>query len=196
MYGRQLLVFLSLVSCGSCFLTHHTFSFQNCGDNNTDYIHVTNFDILPKPITVPGILNVTITGDVRKSLGNDSRLNVTIEKKLLGRWTKVPCVSSVGSCIYDNPCEFVQVFAAKGGKCPDAFVNNGIPCTCPFNPSQLSMPYSIFNISSIRDSFQWLVDGDFRFTVNVLKDTQNVGCFTTTMTMKRSDHHHSGFLFS
>lgn len=60
---------------------------------------MTNFDVTPKPVHVPGNLTVSIVGDLSHTLPANShyRLNVTMDKKLLGNWHAVPCAHKVGT---------------------------------------------------------------------------------------------------
>ena len=57
--------------------------------------------------------------------------------------------------LYDDPCEFLQSFA-KGHSCPKAFTDNGLACTCPFNPVSLNVPPSTIYIGSVSAAWQFL----------------------------------------
>lgn len=69
------------------------------GDPATRVITVSHFDIFPKPIAIPG--NITTDYDItihrRIPTNTHYRLNVTMEKKLLGNWHSVPCSRGVGT---------------------------------------------------------------------------------------------------
>ncbi|CAG2229579.1 SLIT2 [Mytilus edulis] len=82
-------------SCDSGF----TGSLCDTGDPATRVITVSHFDIFPKPIAIPG--NITTDYDItihrRIPTNTHYRLNVTMEKKLLGNWHSVPCSRGVGT---------------------------------------------------------------------------------------------------
>jgi hypothetical protein len=48
-------------------------------------------------VVIPGNVTIAVQGNVLHKFGNDVRMVVTMEKQLLGVWTKVPCAQSVGS---------------------------------------------------------------------------------------------------
>lgn len=77
----------------------HTISLRVSGDPATRAITVSHLDFSPKPLRIPG--NVTTAYDIKihRRIGKDShlRLNVTMDKKLLGRWHSVPCSRQVGT---------------------------------------------------------------------------------------------------
>lgn len=65
----------------------------------TRVVYVDNFDVSPKPILIPGNISVTLNSHIAHKLVADNyyRLNVMIEKKLLGRYHNVPCIHGIGS---------------------------------------------------------------------------------------------------
>jgi len=58
-----------------------------------------DFDVSPKPLKIPGNATVTLIGDIAHKLAANShyRLNVTMDKMLLGHWHHVPCNHKVGT---------------------------------------------------------------------------------------------------
>lgn len=44
---------------------------------------------------------------------------------------------------FDNPCELFSAFEISGN-CPVQLAAHGIPCTCPFNPTTIDLPPSVF----------------------------------------------------
>ena len=66
--------------------------------------------------------------------------------------------------IYDNPCEFLSAFKTSG-TCPTQLEANGLPCTCPFNPTNINLPPSVFHVTQISAAWQWIAS----VSLNVLK---------------------------
>jgi hypothetical protein len=56
------------------------------------------------------------------------KASVLIEKSILGKYIKLPCIDNVGSCYYDDLCQLLNQIS----QCPDPLVAAGIPCQCPF----------------------------------------------------------------
>lgn len=63
----------------------------------------------------------------------------------------------------DNPCEFLSAFETSG-TCPTQLTSHGLPCTCPFNPSAINLPPSVFHVRHLDPAWLNLVIVSIRFT--------------------------------
>jgi hypothetical protein len=56
-------------------------------------------DMSPKPLTIPGNATITLIGNLTHTLPVNShyKLNVTMDKQLLGQWHHIPCKNKVGT---------------------------------------------------------------------------------------------------
>lgn len=81
------------------FIKKNCIDLQFVADPKTRVIEMTTFDVSPKPLVLPGTATVTIIGNIAHQLAVNShyRLNVTMDKKLLGHWHAVPCAKKVGT---------------------------------------------------------------------------------------------------
>ncbi|XP_078313184.1 ganglioside GM2 activator-like [Crassostrea virginica] len=156
------------------------------------YVTFTSVSVSPSPVVLPGNMTIGVQGTVYHHFGTDVRMVVKMDKLLLGQWTKVPCSQNVGSCNYDNPCEFLSAFKTSG-TCPPQLTSHGLPCTCPFNPSSINLPPSVFEVAQINAAWQWLATGRFRVQAEMIHGHDIVGCFHVEMDIKRSGG--GGFLF-
>ncbi|XP_052086942.1 ganglioside GM2 activator-like [Mytilus californianus] len=189
----SLIWFFTFVASGfALFATHNTFKWSDCSDPNTRVLHMTGFDVSPKPVHIPGNLSVTIVGDLAHRLQTNShyRLNVTMDKKLLSNWHAVPCAHKVGTCVYDDPCEFLQTFSSNH-TCPQAFIDNGLSCTCPFDPVTLNVKNAAVEVKTIPQAWSFLANGDFRARVEVLDGSKMIGCLRAELSITIPCH---GFL--
>lgn len=50
----------------------------------------------------------------------------------------------------DNPCELLSAFVLGNGF-PCALLAHGIPSTCPFNPSSINLPPTVFEIRRVNE---------------------------------------------
>ncbi|XP_048779326.2 ganglioside GM2 activator-like [Ostrea edulis] len=157
------------------------------------YVTFTSVTVSPSPVVIPGNVTIGVQGTVHHHFGTDVKMVVHMDKYLLGVWTKVPCSQNVGSCNYDNPCEFLSAFKSSG-TCPAQLTAHGLPCTCPFNPSNINLPPSVFEVTQISQAWQWLATGKFRVQAEMIHGQKVVGCFHVEMDIKRSGHS-GGFLF-
>lgn len=60
----------------------------------------------------------------------------------------------------DNPCELLSAFVLGNG-CPCALLVRGIPCTCPFNPSSIDLPPSVFEIRPVNEYIKFFFQVSF-----------------------------------
>ncbi|XP_061177341.1 ganglioside GM2 activator-like [Saccostrea echinata] len=162
-----------------------TVTWRDCVPSSTahPYVTFTSVSISPDLVVLPGNVTIGVQGTVHHHFGKDVRMVVHMDKYLLGVWSKVPCHSNVGSCNYDNPCEFLSAFATSG-TCPHQLEAHGLPCTCPFNPSDINLPPSVFEVTKINAAWNWLATGKFRVQAEMIHGNDIVGCFHVEMDIK------------
>ncbi|XP_061177342.1 ganglioside GM2 activator-like [Saccostrea echinata] len=162
------------------------YKWHDCVPSTTahPWVTVNSISISPDPAVLPGNLTIGITGTVNHPFGTDVKMNVYMDKQLLGVWTKVPCANNVGSCNYDNPCEFLSAFKTSG-TCPQQLTDHGLPCTCPFNPDSINLPPSVFQVTNIAPSWEWLATGHFRVRAEMIHNHAVVGCFELELEIQR-----------
>nr|XP_034331269.1 ganglioside GM2 activator-like [Crassostrea gigas] len=160
------------------------FTWKDCVPTTTAHPYVTFTSMSLEPSTpkveLPGNITVGIQGTVHHKFGTDVRMVVHMDKKLLGQWTQVPCALNVGSCNYDNPCEFLAAFETSGS-CPTQLAAHGLPCTCPFNPTNIDLPKSVFQVSHLNAAWQFLATGEFRVRAEMIHGHDIVGCFEVAL---------------
>ncbi|XP_048779323.2 ganglioside GM2 activator-like [Ostrea edulis] len=161
--------------------------FRDCVPSTTahPYVTFTSVTVSPSPVVIPGNLTVGMQGTVHHHFGTDVSMVVHMDKYLLGAWTKVPCTRNVGSCNYDNPCEFLSAFKSSG-TCPPQLTAHGLPCTCPFNPSDINLPPTVFQVTHINAAWHWMASGKFRVQAEMIHGHEVVGCFHVEMDINRS----------
>ena len=100
---------------------------------------------------------------------------------------------NIGSCVYDDLCGLIKsVLDLNETNCPQNLIDNGIPCTCPFNLpirelninenfqipalSNFSNPWLVF--------FTYLPSGDFDVTIKLTIDNTNISCLNIKFSIK------------
>ncbi|XP_067660754.1 uncharacterized protein [Haliotis asinina] len=151
---------------------------KDCGVGDS-WVSVNQFDFRPDSFDIHLEFTTSFDATITHSIADQVTLDVLIEKKLLGRYTRVPCMGDFGSCHYTDPCQFLNKFK-QHGTCPVQLTANGIPCTCPFNPDRLLMPMTKFSIYNLRSPWKYfLSNADYylKITINEKRDQQLRGCF-------------------
>ncbi|XP_019482770.1 PREDICTED: ganglioside GM2 activator isoform X2 [Hipposideros armiger] len=113
------------------------FSWENC-DDGKDPVVIKSLTVEPNPIVEPG--NVTVSVETQTSVTLDAPLKVelTVQKEVVGFWVKVPCVEQTGSCTYEDMCDILDTFIPPGELCPEPLHTYGLPCHCPFKEAHPS----------------------------------------------------------
>ncbi|CAE1311651.1 GM2A [Acanthosepion pharaonis] len=118
------------------------FHFSDCG-NNTSIIKFLNLEVCPDPVLTPGQIAITFKIQFKKTIVDKLRADVKLTKKVAGVHVKIPCIASVGSCVYDNICNKLALIK----HCPKPLVEHGFNCKCPFKQGIISIPWLKFSIS-------------------------------------------------
>ncbi|XP_071114306.1 ganglioside GM2 activator-like [Haliotis cracherodii] len=158
------------------FQSTGTLEWRDCGVGDS-WVSIHQLNASPSPIKLPGDFMVSLDGTITHNLADELTLDVLLEKAMLGRYTKWPCVHDVGTCHYTDPCHFLNRYLNRA-YCPPQLTANGIPCTCPFNPDRLHMPPTRFTASSISDNWKFMASGDYhvKITLNDKHTKQLRGC--------------------
>jgi len=157
------------------------FSWENCGSTN-DPIQIKSLSVAPSPIVFGK--NITISFDIKLTQTiTAATVDLLIEKKVIG-WMNIPCVSNIGSCTYDDACAMMSELNIT---CPEEFVQNGIPCECPYPAGSYVLPSTTWGpIPLPPPILDWLTDGDYRVTVK-MTDPNNgdarLGCYIVTLSL-------------
>ena len=90
---------------------------------------------------------------------------------------EVPCIDNFGSCTYNDVCSMLP----SPGECPPFFVQQGIPCDCPF-------PSGIYEAKSVDlevDLPTKIPSGEYTILAD-LKNKQlgHVGCILIDLNVK------------
>lgn len=142
-------------------------SWSDCADPKTSGVKLSRIEV-SDPVILPGNLSIGFEGVTSKVLDRGSPFKVRMQKKVGFLWVDVPCQNSngpgsnrIGSCDYKDFCNH---WPLPGPDCPQAYKDNGIPCTCPFPIGKYSMPLSFVGAITQVKIPQWLAKGDFKIT--------------------------------
>ncbi|XP_069460607.1 ganglioside GM2 activator-like [Ambystoma mexicanum] len=156
------------------------FSWSTC-DDLPHPVTIESLSISPDPIHIPGDVTVAVVISTSIDLERPLMLNLTLEKKFLGAWIKIPCLDNLGSCTYDA-CDLLDTWFPVGQPCPEPLLTYGIPCHCPFIVGTSSLPSSVFYIPAIPLP-SWLESGTYRVK-GILSNAQGeVGCVHIHVTL-------------
>ncbi|KAK7108452.1 ganglioside GM2 activator-like [Littorina saxatilis] len=166
-----LLAVLSVVACAfaadpsdkSLFHDTHSLLWRDCGGSDA-WIKMSDFNMTPKPLRLPGHAALTVHGiNNGPGISQNAVLDVNIQKRLLNKWTQIPCTGDLGTCRYNDTCHFIQVLFPQG-KCPQEFTDNGLPCTCPFtigHGKSITLNDDAVEMGAVKPIYTWLTTGEF-----------------------------------
>jgi len=121
---KATIVFVALLAVA---LAGEEFSYECCGNPNVDPLVIKSMSVSPAPIKQGQ--NVTVSMDVNVAVDfTDFKVVLVMEKATSsGKWIKIPCIDDIGSCTYDNACDFLAKIPES--ECPTAILPFG--CHCP-----------------------------------------------------------------
>nr|XP_046181006.1 ganglioside GM2 activator-like [Oncorhynchus gorbuscha] len=161
------------------------FSWENCGKPDDPAVLKT-LTLSPDPITVPGDLTASASGNTTVELAAPLAVNVTLEKEVAGFWVTVPCLEEIGSCHYTDGCDLLNQLIPPGQDCPEPLHTYGIPCHCPFkavslycSPSTVPLKLWTSNI----DLPYWLTNGHYRVQGVLGAMGKELGCLKITLSV-------------
>jgi len=149
------------------------FSFQPCDPTNKGTFDVTSLTLGPDPLVFPGPLNIGFSVNVVSAVDAPLNTVVTLKKRVGSVWIKIPCIGNIGSCTYGDLCENLSTIS----ECPGPFVDNGVPCKCPFKKGTYKLPSTSFDVDSAL-----FPSGDYFGQANMTINGGFVGCYNLTAT--------------
>eukprot|EP01115_Flamella_aegyptia_P013964 TRINITY_DN76811_c0_g1_i1.p1 TRINITY_DN76811_c0_g1~~TRINITY_DN76811_c0_g1_i1.p1 ORF type:complete len:208 (-),score=96.63 TRINITY_DN76811_c0_g1_i1:39-662(-) len=147
-----------------------TFSWKPCASNNQ--VVLQQLSVSPDPIVLGQNITVSFAAQLDTTISS-GKLSLTIEKKIFGVWTEIPCVDGVGSCNYDDFCSLFDTTKP----CDPIFNQYHLECKCPFTAGDYSISPAI-SIETKNPNLSWLTNGDF-YAKGQLFDSNgnNVACY-------------------
>uniref|UniRef100_A0A0B6YZD6 MD-2-related lipid-recognition domain-containing protein n=1 Tax=Arion vulgaris TaxID=1028688 RepID=A0A0B6YZD6_9EUPU len=117
-----------------------SFSWKNCG-SSSDLLVINDLSVTPDPVRIPGAISLTFNISIKEIFDSPLKLALEVEKYEAFFWLHIPCIDGKGSCTFDDICPQLA-----SSTCPKPFVDNNIPCKCPFSQGNYSLPTSIFTV--------------------------------------------------
>ncbi|KPP71563.1 ganglioside GM2 activator-like [Scleropages formosus] len=157
------------------------FSWENCGPSGAPAV-VKSLDVSPDPIIIPGSLTAAAAGRTTVELSSPLQVNLTLEKEVAGFWVKVPCLEDIGSCVYPDVCQLLDMVIPPGQDCPEPLHTYGLPCHCPFKAGDYTLPKSDFYVPYV-ELPSWLTNGNYRAEATVSCQQKEVACLKVSFSL-------------
>lgn len=149
---------------------------NTCGGPH-DPIHLKSLDV---PETINLEKNITVSADlaITSTLSSPIKVKVTTKRKFLMFWVPVPCIDDqFGSCTFDDIC-VIKPFG-NSSACLPVFVENNIPCVCPFQPAEYQLNGASIDLRQINIPEE-LVSGKYYVKADIEnKAGTRLGCYET-----------------
>jgi ganglioside GM2 activator len=74
--------------------------------------------------------NIKVSGSLSTEVNliGPVKASVSLKRSVWGIWIPVPCTKKLGSCTYNNLCDYGY---PQNKTCPEVFLKNNVPCRCP-----------------------------------------------------------------
>ncbi|BFZ15278.1 hypothetical protein BsWGS_18317 [Bradybaena similaris] len=144
-----------------------TYKYDNCGNPSKEVGNITSLIIGPDPLQFPGPLYVEFSGVAKQTVQSPITVALLLEIKVGNNYVKIPCISQIGSCTYEDVCELLSQIT----ECPAPLVSAGIPCQCPFPQGAYNLPRTEFDVT-----VPVFPAGDYHAVANITSSTTSVAC--------------------
>eukprot|EP01116_Phalansterium_solitarium_P005254 TRINITY_DN1672_c0_g1_i1.p1 TRINITY_DN1672_c0_g1~~TRINITY_DN1672_c0_g1_i1.p1 ORF type:complete len:210 (-),score=78.72 TRINITY_DN1672_c0_g1_i1:149-751(-) len=147
-----------------------TFKWDSCGGNGN--VVLNSLSLSPDPIQFNANLTASASVTTKVAItGGD--LALKLQKKIVGVWTDIPCVSNIGSCTYNDFCSLLP-----NKPCPPPLPADHIPCQCPFAADTYVLPPTEFAIPALPNNVPaWLTAGDFYIRASLTVSGAEYACY-------------------
>uniref|UniRef100_T1IP49 MD-2-related lipid-recognition domain-containing protein n=1 Tax=Strigamia maritima TaxID=126957 RepID=T1IP49_STRMM len=158
-----------------------SFSWDNCGTGEQALIK--ELTLSPTPLIIPGNVTIDFVGESAIDAVSPLKTQLTMKRKLGFFWIDIPCVDDLGSCNYDDGCTLLEKYFPVKDPCPPVFLDNNIPCHCPFPKGEYKIPSYTVDIPS--DPLpSWLSDGQYKIRIEI---SPNYACVDLSLTLGSSN---------
>ncbi|XP_046573514.1 ganglioside GM2 activator-like [Haliotis rubra] len=144
------------------------YRWKNCGNPSMENLIINDIKFSPDPISLAGTLTVSFSINLKVTVASQLKGVVLLEKQVAGSWIELPCIGNIGSCTYDDICPLLSQI----GQCPPEFNAAGIPCKCPLNAGNYTLPGASFEIDA-----SFLPSGDYHIRANLTHGAVDGGCY-------------------
>ncbi|CAG9819663.1 unnamed protein product [Phaedon cochleariae] len=137
--------------------------------------------IIDKKLSITGTLNTM------EDLSSPLKARVKVEKDELGFWLDIPCVQNIGSCTYEDLCEFG---ISMNETCPKLFTDNQVPCRCPI-PQGTYTILPMFHLpirSYLRNDH--IITGKYWANITIEHYDHILGCYEIYFNIKKAHNVH------
>ncbi|XP_071942512.1 uncharacterized protein [Antedon mediterranea] len=146
------------------------FSWRYCnGRQTSDVVSIDSLNISPKPIRLPGTINIEFYTQLHGNLTGPLSVKADIwrvkKRRFTTMRTKIP-----GCCNYNNLCAEMSTH----DECPSYLTSNNIPCTCPPTPGSFNTSVTpvTFTVAEIPLYVAMFATGNFEARIK-LRDGPN-----------------------
>ena len=133
-------------------------SVQDCGSQSIKLIKFATSD---NKVRSNSILELTSHFDILNEIDSPVNLELVVKRKVWFAWVKVPCVSQLGSCTFENGCEKLREVIA-GKDCPPGLVESGISCSCPLKEGSVRLDNHPIQFPDLGGIFGALATGNYQ----------------------------------
>ncbi|KAB0799715.1 hypothetical protein PPYR_07595 [Photinus pyralis] len=149
------------------------FHITKCYPNETGAIAVEDVEINIGPN-----MKVHVSGTLiaSRDLASPIKTEVVVKKSTWFGWFGVGCVDNVGSCNFEDLCEFGYQ-PAEG--CPPDFKEYNVPCRCPLKKGNYRIPSTILDFMS--ESL--VLGGKYKGSVVMTHLDERLACYNMYFTL-------------
>ncbi|RZB39561.1 E1 DerP2 DerF2 domain containing protein, partial [Asbolus verrucosus] len=110
------------------------------------------------------------------------KASVSIKRLILGIWIPMPCKNKLGSCTYNNLCDYGY---PTNVTCPEVFLKNNVPCRCPIPMGNYTItPTVAFQLPKNTS----ILAGTYKGTITITDNKLLLSCYNVYFVLYDADY--------
>lgn len=165
---------------------------------SSNSLRITNLDIAPNPVYMPGNIYFTLAGYSSRTIGS-SRLILNIVRE--GSWFNIPipCIRKIGSCTYRDMCTMLDDMVTQdwlgithklGQTIQSMLTKNGLnPGLCPQPPGMINVTRNVIELPKMPAALYWFAEGIYAVNLRVIDNSNNEELVCLNMRLNIKQNH-------
>ncbi|CAF1409735.1 unnamed protein product [Adineta steineri] len=150
-------------------------------------IRVLSFNIWNDQLSIPGILDLSLSINVTKKLSANIQFSTKVERKFGLAWIDLPCLAGIGACDKQSLCDLIKQACKTNGFIRKNNQNTKTSCSCDLDIGIYTIEHVPINIKRKKSAklVKPVTTGQYRFKVKFFetKSKTTVGCVTGYLTL-------------
>lgn len=150
-------------------------------------IQIIAFNIWNNELSIPGVLDLSMSINVTKKLSDKIQFSTKVERKLGPAWIDLPCLAGIGACDKLSFCDLIKQACKNKSLIRSNVKNASNLCACDLDVGTYTLEHVPINIKRKKSAklMKPVTTGPYRFKIKFFepKTKATVGCVNGYLTL-------------